>query len=513
MPESLNISWLMDADGSHDFAVDISDLIVSWNTDMQVDWYLRTQDVGRAEVVVDRLAFSAIFSQIEHGTALRCVDGAHGGFNLYTGYVNEIEDLDVRYSAIRLRSLMTYLDFHVDYPQLMNKSGIEVVRRLLESASPLIPLRRIVRTTQQVLMTWGDEDTILAWGSSEEPMYWSHGLTPRGIVRYARAGVEGAVVNSAVLTGPPARAVHGESDIQFDVFDGYVLSGTGFQSGTVLNALRRVALTEVGWIHEDGAGDIVYRPRSYSLASVEPAFHVDDQAIRHERYRTRNAVSVVTGEFYEFIFDDDILLYDAAGKDFDAGWSYETHPASMSGDIVILDGSDLRFEYDRSAGVELTARVMSESYEIAAFAAEAASLTSLRIYGSGYVSSPVGTSEVFTGVYGGENLRFRGRARNRKALDDVMTVISKTLTLAASGIRSIRMRQRPAGAYQLLDIVRSSLLDGTARDYLITGINHVYSGRDGRVATTFEFLPVYSDDYAYVGHEGRSAVGRVKAAL
>ena len=229
------ISVWLDSGRDSRFLTELSHLTVGFETSAEVDLVGRVQFVSRARLVLDGISGAALVLLIARGVGIEIRDSGHGGFTLFSGFCWRLARLDRRYLELEARGLCEYFEVEADYPLLERATSGAVLRALMGFNVTGLP---------------GPERE---WDTANM----------RHLI-YGIVGFAGVVVGDNVVVGPPAPAVlGGEGTAVYGVFDAYRLGAGGFERGSVLNGLRKVAASEGGFVVQDGGFGLEFFGRGY----------------------------------------------------------------------------------------------------------------------------------------------------------------------------------------------------------------------------------------------------------
>ena len=415
----------------------------------------RVQIVSRARLVLDALSGAADVGLIERGMAVEVRDARHGGFNLFAGYCWRLTQIDRRYVALEARGICEYFEVEADYPLLESATSGVVLHSLMEYNVTGLP------------------------GPDRE---WD-AVNFRHLI-YAILGFAGVVVSDYVIVGPPAPVMSGDAgSVVYGVFDAYRLGAGGFERGSVLNGLRKVAASEGGWIVQDGGFGIQFFDRDYVGDDSLSFLDVSGNEWNERQVYFGSAGTWLYGSSYE-LSEREGIIGRVDGQFYGTGETIiDVQLGNGVTPVVVIDAGFADYEPVEFITAVAFGSGRGVSLRVVNTAAVNVFLGDVVVRGRVYDGLSVEGQRYYTGLRGGEVLRTPAVGVDSRTVANILA-FTGDLLLLAEGMRELEFRSDLGGPYRMLGGIE---IEGVK--YFILRIEHARAANQGSVETRLRLLP------------------------
>ena len=449
------ISVWLDSGRDSRFLTELTDVTVGFDTTAEVDLVGRVQVVSRARLVLDGISGAALLLLIARGVGIEIRDSGHGGFTLFSGYCWRLAQVDRRYVELEARGICEYFEVEADYP-------------LLEMATSGVVLRALM----------GFNVTGLPGANRE----WD-AVNMRHLI-YGIVGFAGVVVADHVIVGPPAPVVSGGAGTAvYGVFDAYRLGAGGFERGSVLNGLRKVAASEGGWIVQDGGVGIEFFDRSYVSDDSVSFLDVGGNEWNERQVYFGSAGTWLYGGSYE-LSEREGIIGRVDGQFYGPGETVvDVQLGTGVTPVVVIDAGFADYDPLENISAVVFGSGRGVSLSVVNTTAGNLFLGDIVVRGRVYDGLSVEGMRHYTGLRGGDVLRSPAVGVDSRTVADVLAFTGDLLMLG-EGMRELEFRGDVGGAYRMLDGIE---IEGVK--YFILRIEHKRAVNRGGVETRLRLLP------------------------
>lgn len=497
------LRFYLDSDDDFDVVhgLDISEEIISWETDRRADRVSRAESHGSLELVLRR--GRSLASWWREG---RLIEGRVGDLVFFRGFVLDAVGIGNGQTRIRALTWLQHLRWRGRNSDVVGLSVIDALRAVVDEAANGCPgparpsaalIEAVFGVTRPRRLYWRGTDRPLYWGSLDKPLYWRIGPGPDpSTYHYGLVG-DTDVVRGTTVVGPPVPEVVGQSEALVDRFTAIEYQLENYEYGLYEDEVAVLASGEIGWIFSGGHPDIVCIGRSVSAAPSGAPFEVSEAIYGRYGYEwqvAEGAIGQVVGRQPD-IQETSGLLYRQENVSCPVGvssWnvvlSNRGRPTEAAGDLIaewpMMDGlsvgvsasfGDLLIEVFNDTG----AAVVLEYIEVSGDS---------RVYQGGAYDSRV------SGRYGGRSVELRGVFGGAAGLAAALDYWGAVLAPSGLEVRSVTLDGRrfaQAWGGQIGDLLRTDALqrEGLAGDlssYWIVGVRG--RGDAAEVNVTYELM-------------------------
>jgi hypothetical protein len=269
------IRFYLDSDDDFDVehGLDITDEIISWETQRAADRISRAETEGNLVAVLRRGRATASWWRVG-----RLLEARVDDFVFFRGFLLDATGTGNGKTRIRALTWIQHLHWRGRNAMVVGLNVIDAVREVINAAANGLPgathpsarlIESIFGETRPRRLFWRLSDAPLFWRTPQNPLYWRVGPAPDpDAYHYGRVGARD-VVGNLTLAGPPQPAVAGTSNAVVDRLTAIEYAIENYEFGLFHDELAALAGGERGWLFSGSSNDIDCLGRANSASPTE----------------------------------------------------------------------------------------------------------------------------------------------------------------------------------------------------------------------------------------------------